>query len=194
MATQDNTENGTTDLIATIKSLGVAVDALHEIATSEHAWEAERAADALKDISALMIGDPTREYELPNVRHLAPIKPSPLDHYAGVLAEALMTGGEVPPRPNFREHVSSELTGAELKARVCECGHTAYWHGSPNGTGRCEDVQSCACTAFRPKDAVLVEHVENGLVSGECLQTAVEGVAAMDEWVAEQQAADRGRR
>jgi hypothetical protein len=129
------TENTTTqDILATCKALEAALESLHWIACSEDAQaSSSEAENALDRISRIM---------LPAAR-LAPMKASPLDHYAGVLAEALMTGGEVPERP------------AELR---------------------------------------LVEHVENGLVSSECLQSAVEGVAAMDAWVAEQQAADRGRR
>jgi hypothetical protein len=57
------------------------------------------------------------------------------------------------------EEAAAEWTGAELKARVCACGHTAYWHGSPNGTGSCEDGFDCSCEAFQPSTDVLGQHL-----------------------------------
>ena len=36
---------------------------------------------------------------------------------------------------------------------MCRCGHSAYWHEGPNGTGRCDLVSEergeCECMAFR---------------------------------------------
>ncbi len=37
-----------------------------------------------------------------------------------------------------------EIDGATL----CDCGHTAHWHGAPDGVGTCEHDGNCLCSGF----------------------------------------------